>query len=44
MLNDGELTVSVPEVLLVSNCNTLGETHIIATELFQMTKQNLLLP
>lgn len=29
MLNDEELTVPVPEVLFVSNCNTLGQNHII---------------
>lgn len=28
-LNDEELTVLVPQVLLVSNCNTLGQKHII---------------
>ena len=29
MSNDEELTMSVPEVSLVSNCNTLGQNHVI---------------
>lgn len=33
MLNDEELTVSVPEGLLVSNCNPGDQTHIILANL-----------
>lgn len=35
MLNDEELTVLVPEVLLTSNCNTLGQNHIILAKVIE---------